>query len=350
MILWPANPLLLTGRRNTFEALAEWIFTPCAAGPAPVIFPHPIRLRIIAGPFASASSVEEIVAGWPWGTGGVNISVLAVSSSNAFKLQDTPKPARCFVSVGIPDPFRPASLGQSPEKKAVDGNRSFCEKEPAHEIGSTNMKTKALLVAGLMMAASAASSLAQTVYSVNAVGFVNVTFPPGFTIASNPLVGATNTVAALFSNLPFLSQVFKFDPQSGNFTSSTYLGGTTWTTPGMTLVPGEAFFFKNPSGTAITNTFVGNVSQGTLVTPLPAGFSMASSQVPQAGLVATDLQLPANFLDAVYTFDSVTGYTGYTYLGGTTWVPSEPTIGVGQGFFVKKQAAASWTRNFNVNQ
>ena len=60
------------------------------------------------------------------------------------------------------------------------------------------MKTKSILAAALLMAASAASASAQTVYSVNAVGFVNVVFPSGFSIASNPLEGATNTVAALF--------------------------------------------------------------------------------------------------------------------------------------------------------
>ena len=212
------------------------------------------------------------------------------------------------------------------------------------------MKTKSLLAAGLLMAATAASSVAQTVYSVNAVGFVNVTFRPGFTIASNPLVGTANTVSALFPNLQVLSQVFKFDPLAGSFISSTYLGSGLWTTPGMTLVPGEAYFLKNTAATDVVVTFVGNVSQGTLTTSLPAGFSWASSQVPQSGLVTTDLQLPAGFLDAVFTFDSVNGYTGYTYLGSNLWTPSEPTIGVGQGFFVKKQTAGSWTRNFSVNQ
>jgi len=212
------------------------------------------------------------------------------------------------------------------------------------------MKTKTILAAGLMMAAAAVQSSAQTVYSVNAVGFVNVTFPPGFTIACNPLVGATNTVAALFPNLQILSQVFKFDPAGGSFNSSIFLGSGIWTSPNMTLVPGEAYFLKNTATTNVVVTFVGNVAQGTLTTSLPAGFSMASSQVPQSGLVATDLQLPAGFLDQVFTFDSVNGYTGYTFLGGNLWTPSEPTIAVGQGFFVKKQTAGNWTRNFSVNQ
>ena len=130
-----------------------------------------------------------------------------------------------------------------------------------------DMKTKALLAAGLLIAASTASSFAQTVYSVNAVGFVNVTCPPGFSIIANPLSATVNTVQALMpTSLPFLSSVFKFNPAGGGFTSSVYLGSGNWTANAMTLVPGEGFFFKNPSASPITLTFVGNVQEGTLTT------------------------------------------------------------------------------------
>ncbi len=215
------------------------------------------------------------------------------------------------------------------------------------------MKTKALLAAGLMMAATAASSFAQTVYSVNAVGFVNVTCPPGFTIIANPLDGATNTVQALMpSTVPFLSGVFKFDSVGGGFSSSIYLGSGNWTANSMTLVPGEGFFFKNPATTNITLTFVGNVKQGTLTTPLPQGFSLVSSQVPQSGLVSTDLGLPVAFLDAVFRFNG-SGYDSSVVINAgppATWTGGEPTINVGEGFFVKKQSSsASWTRVFSVN-
>ena len=77
------------------------------------------------------------------------------------------------------------------------------------------MKTKALLAAGLMMAASAASSLAQTVYSVNAVGFVNVECPSGFSLIANPLVAADNRVVALFPNATSGTVIFKFNPATG---------------------------------------------------------------------------------------------------------------------------------------
>ena len=210
------------------------------------------------------------------------------------------------------------------------------------------------------MAASAASASAQ-VYSVNAVGFVNVTCPPGFSIIANPLEGATNTVQALMpSSLPFLTSIFKFDPNGGGFTPVVHLGSGNWTANATTLVPGEGFFFKNPSATNITITFVGNVKQGTLTTSLPQGFSLVSSQVPQQGLVNTDLGMPVGFLDAVFRFNG-SAYEPFVVVNAgnptavppvpPTWAGGEPVINVGEGFFVKKQSTGvtAWTRTFSVN-
>jgi hypothetical protein len=211
------------------------------------------------------------------------------------------------------------------------------------------MKTKSLLAAGLLMAATAASSVAQTVYSVNAVGFVNVNCPSGFSLISNPLEASANTVSALFPSPPPGSVVFKFNSGSGAFSATTFAFGA-WDSPSLTLVPGEGFFFKNPSGTTYTNTFVGNVKQGTLTTSLAAGFTLAASQVPQSGLVSTDLGLPPVAGDTVFQYSNLANaYTSSTFVFGS-WSPTEPTIGVGEGFFVKKAAPASWTRNFSVNQ
>lgn len=216
------------------------------------------------------------------------------------------------------------------------------------------MKIKSILAATLL-AASAASASAQTVFSVNAVGFVNVNFPPGFSIASNPLEGAANTVAALFpATTPNGSTVFKFNPANGSFTSATYFFGT-WDNPSMTLVPGEGFFFRNTDVATFMNTFVGNVKQGTLVTPLSAGFTLVSSQVPQGGLASTDLGLPVGNGDTVFLFRN-NSYVSSTFFFGTwdnatAFPPSgEPSIGVGEGFFVRRSAAASWSRTFSVNQ
>lgn len=213
------------------------------------------------------------------------------------------------------------------------------------------MKTKSILAAALLMAASAASASAQTVYSVNAVGFVNVVFPPGFSIACNPLEGATNTVAALFPSVPNGSSIFKFDSVAGQFVGGSFVRGSWGATAAMTIVPGEGFFFKNADVvTSFTNTFVGNVKQGTLDTQLAAGFTLVGSQVPQSGLVVTDLGLPIANADSVFKFDAATqSYTGGSFLRGSWGSFGEPSIAVGEGFFIKKTAAITWRRTFSVN-
>jgi hypothetical protein len=109
-------------------------------------------------------------------------------------------------------------------------------------------------------------------------------------------------------------------------------------------------FVRIPGTAPVQLTFVGEVMQGSLSNPLPQGFALRSSQVPQAGRVATDLGYPAADGDIIYTFAGGT-YSIFTYdlsgVGG--WDPSEPTIAVGQGFWSRKVAAGNWTRTFSVN-
>jgi len=112
---------------------------------------------------------------------------------------------------------------------------------------------------------------------------------------------------------------------------------------------GEGFFFKNPTANAITITFVGEVPQGTLTTPLSGGFQLVASQVPQSGALSTDLGMPASTGEAVFRF--VNGaYQPFNRGFGSNWSPSEPIVGVGEGFFLKKNAnPAAWVRTFSVN-
>ncbi len=218
------------------------------------------------------------------------------------------------------------------------------------------MKLKALLIAGMVLTAGAVSSMAQgTVFSVNAVGFVNKTLNSGFQIVANPLVAATNDLNTLFppsAGIPNLSAVYKWNPAAGSFATSFYFNG--WTS-NMTVLPGEGFFFKLQGSTPVTVTFVGNVNQGSLTNSLPTGFSLVSSQIPQAGGVTSLLGFPAANLDAVYQYDNVNNvYITKIFFNGS-WNGgdgTEPNISVAEGFFVHVQSpsGSSWVRNFNVNQ
>jgi len=220
------------------------------------------------------------------------------------------------------------------------------------------MRTKSLLLAAALTAAGIASIQAQSnVYSLNVVGYANISLVAGFNLIANPLdldgTGLNNTVNTVFSNsLPSGSTAYAFS--GGAYTSAGYSTKGGWAPPaGVTAVnaalqPGGGVFVQVPSATTVT--VVGNVLQGALAQPYVAGFTMLSSKVPQAGLLQTDLGYVPAGADLVYQFNSA-GQTyfpakGYTTKGG--WGPSQPTIGVGEAFFLSSSLGGTWTRNFTV--
>jgi len=252
------------------------------------------------------------------------------------------------------------------------------------------MRTKTLLLSGVVAALSGASIMAQ-VYSANAVGYVNVSIPGGqFAIVADQLFAngagqaqyistaqSTGVLDQLLDGAHNGVEVFKLT--NGTFinfivTPNAVLGQPPfWTGANAqtaTLNPGEAAYVYNPFTTNITLTFVGTVPQGTaLVNPLPGstewpsggGFSFASSIVPQTGPLDTVFGLTngvANPGDIVIILDPTTGtfIPSTASLNGSifTWQPALPTgtPAVGQGFFYYTPTAGgvpNWTRNFTVN-
>ena len=207
------------------------------------------------------------------------------------------------------------------------------------------MRTKTLLLAVTLSVAAVASSFAQStnVFSVNAVGYVNLTAPPGFSMISNPLNATNNTVSSLFS-VPNGVSIYKYNQAQGFIANNFFFG---WTDPNMTLVPGEGIFFQNPFGTNLNLLFVGEVMQGNLTNAVPAGYSIQSSQVPQAGRLDVDLGFPVVNGDSVYFFNNASGgYTAFNYFFGWN---VQPTNSVGQSFFVNKAGTTNWVRNFSAN-
>jgi hypothetical protein len=211
------------------------------------------------------------------------------------------------------------------------------------------MRTKTLLATAVLSAAGVATSMAQ-VFSVNAVGYVNVKVPPGFSLIANQLNAPDAKLSALIPTAPAGTTVYKFNGTAYEIASFDDLDNA-WVGPAITLSPGEGAFIRNPTAAEFTVTFVGEVPAGSLSNPLPAGFSIRSSQVPQAGKITTDLGFPAGAGDVIYQFNSTTDQYVINSFDDldNAWVPAEPTVAVGESFFVKKAAAGNWTRNFSVN-
>jgi hypothetical protein len=199
-----------------------------------------------------------------------------------------------------------------------------------------------------MLAAGLASSMAQPVYSLNVVGYYNVTVPANtLVMVGSQLDTTNNTLGSIIPNPPPGSQFYKFDNGWTPYTFDDV--DLVWTPNGdATLAPGEGGFFRSPEATTLT--FVGEVKQGMLTNSLPIGMlAVRSSIVPQAGAVSA-LGLAGEAGDQMYTYSG--GYTPYTFDDvDLVWTPSEPSLNVGQAFFYKKSPTAvnnEWVRDFTV--
>jgi hypothetical protein len=219
------------------------------------------------------------------------------------------------------------------------------------------MRTKTLLLSAVIGAAGVASAMAQAVYSVNIVGYINLAIPTGLSLGANQLDGSPdNTLPTVYGAPSGTLSVSKFNPAAGSFATSVYdsdAGG--WTDATMTLSPGEGAFFDNPpaNGGPINVTLVGSVRLNSTIT-FNNGLNIISSVIPQAGPVTPDLEFPTppgQFTVSKYN-RATGGFDSFVFdsdAGG--WTPSVPTLAIGEAVFVDSapgNPVFTWTRNFPV--
>jgi len=208
------------------------------------------------------------------------------------------------------------------------------------------MRTQLILTTAALGLASLGASA--QVYSVNAVGYVNLSLPAGskLVLVANQLNNGDNTLKTVVPTAAEGTLVYTYAQASGFATAGFEFG--EWSANPV-IGPGVGFFAASP--TAATITLVGEVPQGTLNTALLSGLNLVSSQVPQAGKLGTDLKYTPAEGDIVYQWDAAAqGYKAANGFEFGEWSGGEPTIGVGEGFFLSKAAAGSWSRTFSVNQ
>jgi len=238
------------------------------------------------------------------------------------------------------------------------------------------MRTKTLLIAAAAMAVGVATSMAQTTYSQNIVGYANL---PTTSVGANYLlacqfsVGASNGINEVFSTpLPDFSVVLLWDvpSQSYNIVQSDASSPTGWDdgnyVPLTTLpkLPVGQGFFLNPSA-AITNTFAGaiavNVGTSNKMTMSSVGANyLVASVVPYGGSVTNGNNSTGGMnLNGVPDFtvvllwdvptqsynivqsdaSSPTGWDDGNYVP----LAAPPTVNVGQAFFFNPSASYTWT-------
>ena len=90
--------------------------------------------------------------------------------------------------------------------------------------------------------------------------------------------------------------------------------------------------------------------QGDVSVSIPAGYSIISSKVPQAGDIQKDLGYAPVGGDTMYRFDNTAqSYKTYQYDAEFGEWTAPPVVTVGESFFMLKKAAGTWTRTFSVN-
>lgn len=215
------------------------------------------------------------------------------------------------------------------------------------------MRTKTLLLAAAALSAGVLASSAQ-VYSANVVGYVNSVYVPGTTLTANPLKGSPdNTLNTIMPIAPDGTLAIFWDTATQDYalTSATYIDGAGWD-PNPTVPPGLGFMIQTT--TQFTNTYVGDVMQGSLTNQLITGNQFWSSIPPIGGPLSSVLtNCPAVEGDAVFVWDTAAvpqdyNPAGATYLDGVGWDP-DLTIAVGQGFLYQRVGPpAQYVRTFVV--
>jgi hypothetical protein len=219
------------------------------------------------------------------------------------------------------------------------------------------MRTKTLLLTAALGAAGVASAVAQ-VYSVNAVGYINVPLNAtpaegksgSFYLLCNQLNTGGNTLEEVIPHTSVPDGTTVYDFEGGAYVGIYPNDGGWGAGASKVFKPGKGFFVLLPKGApATTITFVGEVPQGDLKTPLIKGLNLVGSQVPQGGAITTVLKLPGRDGDTFYVYDvAKQSYTGIAiYDGG--WTAPEPTLAVAQAAFFRAMEAGSWDRTFSVN-
>ncbi len=194
------------------------------------------------------------------------------------------------------------------------------------------------------------------VYSLNVVGYVNYAFPAstigGYVLLSNPLDNTNNDLNTIIPAAPAGTSVQTWNVALQDFDQAipTFAAGK-WT-PNINIKPGQGFFVV-PNG-AFTNTFIGDVRQGSVTNVLAGNgnYEAIASTVPMGGSITNVLaQYPALSGDTIQIWNVALqdfDQTVPTFAGGK-WTP-DWNFAVGEGFFlVRNGPGVNYVRTFTVN-
>jgi len=220
-----------------------------------------------------------------------------------------------------------------------------------------------MLLSALLGTLGSVSLMAQStnVYSLNAVGYINVTVQPGFNLVSCPLIASPdNTINTLLPDSAGQYKKWQFWGYSVATGYKEELGQPSgWNGGGTSvLAPGQAAWLFNPGANPSNITFVGTVPSGSLTNTLVAkSFNLVGSILPTSGDLITNPLI--NFSTAaakdqvwMYTAGAGGGYkeTIKTPAGWNAGDPVQASVGTGFWYFNAQATNNSWIESFSVGQ
>jgi len=218
------------------------------------------------------------------------------------------------------------------------------------------MRTK-LVLAAAILAAGLASSMAQNVYSLNVVGYVNQPVVANqWYLWGNPLDAGTNTtavaLAGLSGNKDDWNNALVYTFAGGAFgNADTYvgLGVDQWIPGTLNVAPGTGFFFFAPTNGTVT--FVGNVVTTNTFALTGGAWNLVSSAFPSTNSLV-NMGLVGGNNDFVYRYNN--GYNnGDTFISPVGWIgtgdTNGPVLNVGEAvFYQNANATVNWVKSFTI--
>ena len=201
--------------------------------------------------------------------------------------------------------------------------------------------------------------MAQNVYSLNVVGYVNVPLQANklhfLSLPLQPTDGnyAISNTIVLDASQTFAS-LYVWGGSAWSLTVPAW-DGTEWDQPATVIPSGAGFFLASQA--ASTLTFVGQVPQGAIQYSVPTGISTLANQIP----VSTNFPgtTVGNLFDSIYTWNqagqawdlAVWGYNGTAWDNGVAGAnPNGPLLNPADAIFYANggSTALNFTQNFTV--
>ena len=200
-----------------------------------------------------------------------------------------------------------------------------------------------------------------------AIGFVNLTYAEGTNLIADQLCDdhetnmdlllPMNTVNDLYGNIGAAQQgtaaILTWNGSGFNTSASVVEEGTYagWESGFLedyhtTLLPGSSVLFSNGSGASFTFPFAGLIRPQQEFKVQAGTSNFLSAGIPVAGSVTNLTGYAAQNGDVVELWrTNLQSYQSFTY-NGSAWSPSNPIVGIGEGFVLIPTNSSAWTNTW----